>query len=117
MAMTREQAIDILLTNDIFYKSSIEERSSATEFYIKWLMAGDDINDIDRYAWINTLFGYDVGKENADEIDHYFYEKDEEVLELDFRDKEKFKNAVKELNLDLDFSKFATTDTNHYNYF
>lgn len=115
--MTREQAIDTLITNDIFYKSSIEEKTPATEFYIRGLMEGDDIFDIDRYAWINTLFGYDIGKENAEAIDRYLYERDDEILELKHTDRNKVEAIVKELGLNLSFSKWRTSNPKCYEYF
>lgn len=41
-----------------------------------------DIYDADRYAWLNTLFGYDIGAEHAKGIIKWLYENDQEVLEL-----------------------------------
>ena len=61
--LTREQAIDTLIGNDYFNESSIGTR--AMEFFIKNLMENtDNLFDIERYARLNTLFGYDIGFEN-----------------------------------------------------
>lgn len=62
--LTRQKAIDILLDNDIFDEKIINNHEKATEFYIKHLMEGWDICDIDRMAHLNTLFGYDIGVDN-----------------------------------------------------
>ena len=56
--ITREEAIDILVGNEIFDEKDINNHEKATEFYIKHLMEGFDICDIDRMAHLNTLFGY-----------------------------------------------------------
>ena len=54
--MTREQAIDTLVCNDIFYESDIG--TPAMEFYIKDLMEStDSVYDVDCHAHLNTLFG------------------------------------------------------------
>ena len=115
MKMTRDQAIDQLVTDGIFEYCDVG--NPAMEFYIKHTMEGEYVFDIDRAAWLNTLFGYDIGYENAREIDSYLYERDEEVCELEYTDKVKVKKIVDELGLNLDFSKWATSDVPCYKYF
>lgn len=115
MIITREMAINELLKNDIFMESDIG--NPAMEYYIKLLMDGVCLFDIDRVAWLNTLFGYDIGFNNANKINLYLYERDDEVLELEYTDKEKVKQIVDELGLNLDFSKWKTHDIPCYEYF
>lgn len=115
MIITREMAINELLKNDIFMESDIG--NPAMEYYITHLMEGAYIYDVDRSAWLNTLFGYDIGYENAREIDSYLYERDEEVCELEYTDKDKVKQIVDELGLNLDFSMWKTHDVSCYEYF
>lgn len=115
MKMTRDQAIDQLVTDGIFDYEDIG--NPAMEYYIKYTMEGEYVFDVDRSAWLNTLFGYDIGYENAREIDSYMYERDEEVCELEYTDKEKVKQIVDELGLNLDFSKWKTHDVPCYEYF
>ena len=115
MKMTREQAIDQLVTDGIFDYEDIG--NPAMEYYIKYTMEGEYVFDVDRSAWLNTLFGYDIGYENAREIDSYLYERDEEVCELEYTDKDKVKQIVDELGLNLDFSKWKTHDVPCYEYF
>ena len=59
MKMTRDQAIDQLVTNGIFDYEDIG--NPAMEYYIKYTMEGEYVFDVDRSAWLNTLFGYDIG--------------------------------------------------------
>lgn len=115
MKMTRDQAIEELVLNEIFSYDDVG--TPAMEYYITHLMEGVYIYDVDRSAWLNTLFGYDIGYENAREIDSYMYERDEEVCELEYTDKEKVKQIVNELGLNLDFSKWKTHGVPCYEYF
>ncbi len=118
--MTREEAIGVLLDNDIFWETDIDEKSDASEFYIKNLMEGLDMFDIDRYAWLNTLFGYDIGEENAYQIDHILYTEmvpEVEVLDLTYMDKGLLKNVVEKLKLNLTFDKWIDHDVSVYSYF
>ena len=115
MIITREMAINELLKNDFFRKRDIG--NPAMEYYIKLLMNGVCLFDIDRAAWLNTLFGYDIGFDNAIKINLYLYEKDDEVLELKYTDKDKVKQIARELDLHLDFSKWKTHDVNCFEYY
>lgn len=115
MNMTRDQAIDQLVTDGIFDYEDIG--NPTMEYYIKLLMDGACLFDIDRAAWLNTLFGYDIGFDNANKINLYLYERDDEVLELEYTDKDKVKQIVDELGLNLDFSMWKTHDVSCYEYF
>ena len=124
--LTREEAIDILIGNGIFDKETINGHNKASEFYIKHLMEGWDICDIDRMAHLNTLFGYDIGVNNWSKIDsELWYNKkyqDEtgcgvEIMELSYKDKEFIRNVCKEFGLDLSFDKWRTEDFKCYEYY
>ena len=93
--ITREEAIDILVGNEIFDEKDINNHEKATEFYIKHLMEGFDICDIDRMAHLNTLFGYDIGVDNWSKFDSELWGNEiywdkygcgVEILELTYKD-------------------------------
>lgn len=119
MELTREQAINTLLSNLVFDESSIQENSHASEFYIKHLMNGYHVFDIDRAAWLNTLLQYDVDIEKALKIDDYLFNMTDEVdiMDLTIKDKELVEKANEELNLGLNFSKWLTEEVPVYQYF
>ena len=66
--LTRQEAIDYLVRCNIFDEEDINTHEKGTEFYIKYLMKGFDIGDIDGMAQLNTLFGYDIGIDNWGKI-------------------------------------------------
>ena len=69
--------------------------------------------DADDYAWLNTLFGYDIGIENAAKIITWFYmERDTTVQEVvGAKEKDTLRNICElEIGIMLDFSKFATEE-------
>ena len=121
--MTRERAMDYLLDYCGWMLDSSTTYAGGNdpcdEFYINGLMEGDDIPDIDRYAWLNTLFGYDIGRDNARQIDSYLYgEMDEmETLELTHRDKPVLQMVCERLKLNVKFDKWATIEPDVYHYF
>ena len=88
-------------------------------FYHRCMEARMDYADADRYAILNTLFNYDIGMENARSIDHWMYENDNDIFELDAREKDKrlLRQAAKELGIGLDFSNFATEEYTAYKFF
>lgn len=51
-------------------------------YYMAMHDNGMDLYDADRYAWLNVLFGYDIGADHALGITNWYYENDMEVLEL-----------------------------------
>ena len=124
--ITREEAIDILVGNEIFDEKDIDNHEKATGFYIKHLMEGFDIRDIDEMAQLNTLFGYDIGIDNWSKISSELwcnkkywddYECGIEIVELDYKDKELLQNVCKELSLDLSFDKWRTKEIEYYEYY
>lgn len=89
-------------------------------FYYRCMMACMHYADADRYAILNTLFNYDIGMENAREIDGWMYEHDEEIYELmatNMEHKALVALAVVELGLDIDFSGWIKEDYQEYKFF
>ncbi len=86
-------------------------------FYYRCMKADMHCSDADRYAILNTMFGYDIGMDNAEKIDSWMYEHDEEIYELSYRDIELVKQAVTEIGLNLDFSKWIQEDYSKYKFF
>ena len=124
--LTRQEAIDVLIGNEIFDEETISEHNKASEFYIKHLMEGWDICDIDRMAHLNTLFGYDIGVANWSEIDSELWCNKKywddtgcgiEIMELGYTDKEFIQKVCNELGLDLSFDKWRTEDFKCYEYY
>lgn len=124
--LTKEEAIDTLISNKIFDEKTINEHNKASEFYIKHLIEGWDICDIDRMAHLNTLFGYDIGADNWSKIDSELWGNEKywdnygcgvEILELTYTDKGFIQNVCKEIGFDLSFDKWRTEDFNCYEYY
>ena len=124
--LTRQEAIDTLIGNEIFYEETINEHNKASEFYIKHLMEGWDICDIDRIAHLNTLFGYDIGVDNWSKLDselwgNEIYQDDYgcgvEIMELTYKDKDFIIQVCHDLNLNLSFDKWRTKDFKYYEYY
>ena len=124
--LTRQEAIDVLIGNEIFYEETISEHNKASEFYIKHLMEGWDICDIDRMAHLNTLFGYNIGVDNWSKIDSELWCNKKywddtgcgvEIMELGYTDKEFVQKVCNELGLDLSFDKWRTEDFKCYEYY
>lgn len=122
--MTREQAIEYLVFEDIFSREDIG--TDPMEFYIETLMETpiDNPWDIDRYCHLNTLFGYDIGHEAAMDINTWLWDPDINKMGLDidifditYKDKELLEKCNKALELGLSFDKWRTEDFNYYEYF
>ena len=89
-------------------------------FYYNCMENNIDVCDADRYANLNTVLGYDVGLENFLKIDGYLWsEKDYDLMELFGNEdgKQVIEDAVKVLNLDIDFSKWNDGEIKEYSYF
>ena len=124
--LTRKEAIDILIGNEIFDEETINEHNKATEFYIKHLMEGWDICDIDRMAHLNTLFGYDIGVDNWSKFDselwgNEIYQDDYgcgvEIMELTYKDKPFLEKVTHDIDVDVNFDKWRTEDFKWYEYY
>lgn len=69
---------------------------------------GMDIYDSEKWAWLNTLFGYDIGAERAKDLIAWYDANGMDVLELTAEEKEDIRNiAEMELGLHLNFAAFA----------
>lgn len=124
--LTRQEAIDILISNNIFTEQNIRDQEKASEFYIKHLMEGWDICDIDRMAHLNTLFGYDIGVDNWSKFDSELWGNEKywddygcgvEIMELTYKDKDFIIRVCHDLNLNLSFDKWRTEDFKCYEYY
>lgn len=73
--------------------------------------------DADRYAILNTMLGYDIGVENFKKLDYYTYDHGHDILDFVAKDKDFIECAVKELNIDIDFSKWKEEDFECYEYY
>ena len=121
--MDRENSINYLVKNRVFSMDDVG--SPEMEFYIRGMKQAADyrIVDVDRWAHLNTLFGYELDFTDAMEIDNWLWDRDMndigefETLHLTYMDKELLEKAGKALGLELDFSKFRTTDFKVYEYF
>ncbi len=121
----RNNAMTYLIENELFDAEDIG--TPAMEFYIKALVEGTDcITDVDRYVHLNTLFGYDIGFNNAMKIDNYLWSASwlldkygcgVETLELNYTDKELIKNVCEELDLNLSFDKWRTEKIKYHEYY
>lgn len=90
-----------------------------TEFYYKALHDYNmGVSDADDYAWLNTLFGYDIGADNAMEIIRWYYENlDTTVMEsVDIHQKEMLANLLDEFGFHLDFSQWPTEEPQFLRY-
>lgn len=91
---------------------------NAIDFYFD---AAQDISfsiyDADKWAWLNTLFGYDIGKENAIEILEWFYANDQDIMCLTAESKGTLQMICKsELWLSLSFDSFVTETPDFISY-
>lgn len=126
MSMSRKETIDYLVGNEIFRQEDVDNKEQATEYYIKHLMDGIDLCDIDRMAHLNTLFGYDIGADNALKIDAELWINPKywdsqgfgiETMELSYKDKDFVKQVCNEIGLNLSFDNWAKEDFKCYKYF
>ena len=124
--LTRQEAINYLLRSNIFDEEDINNHEKATEFYIKHLMEGWDVCDIDRMAHLNILFGYDIGVDNWSKIDSELWGNEKywddygcgiEILELNYKDKSFLKKVALDIGVDVNFDKWRTEDFKWYEYY
>ena len=75
------------------------------DFFYKNMKDDMSFEDTDRYAWLNTLFNYDIGNENALAIITLLWEHNLDVFEITKDDAGVLCDIVtKELGLHLDYS-------------
>lgn len=78
------------------------------EFFYKAMHdLGIEFTDADRWAWLNTLFRYEISDSAANEINNWLYENGQDALELDSKSKSTLEMICVELGIKLDFSKFV----------
>lgn len=70
---------------------------------------GMSVYDADKWAWLNTLFGYDIGADRALDLITWYDDNGMDVLDLSADDKESLKN-VAEMELGLHFNYAAFPD-------
>ena len=124
--LTRQKAIDALVGNEIFDIKDINNHEKASEFYIKHLMEGWDICDIDRMAHLNTLFGYDIGVDNWSKFDSELWSNKKywddygcgvEIMELTYKDKPFLEKVAHDISVDVNFDKWRTEGFIWYEYY
>ena len=74
---------------------------------------GMSLCDADDYAWLNTLFRYDIGADRAKMIIRWYYEKEDVSVQdaVSFAQKEALEHiCTSELGLHLDFSHWPDTE-------
>lgn len=70
---------------------------------------GFSFSEADGWAWLNTLFGYDIGPVHSREIINWLYENGQNAMDMDSQTKGTLQNICEfELGLNLDFKNFAT---------
>lgn len=87
-------------------------------FYYNLMQQNMHPADADRYANLNTILGYDVGKDIFTAIDGYVWEHDYDLLELSGskEDKKILEDAAEKLQMSLDFSKWKNLSGQQYDY-
>lgn len=94
-----------------------EDGENIVFYYTALHNMGLSLLDTDEWVWLNTLFGYNIGWNNAKEIINFIYEDDGEVLDWTYKNKDEAMEINKTLNLSLDFSKWATEEPKICKYF
>ena len=102
---------------DYIESEPFETDRNMVEFYLRCRDADMHFADADRYAILNTLFGYDIGMDNAREMDHYICEDGGEIYELSYKDKDYLEEMAEKAGITLDFSKFRDSDFEKYEFF
>ena len=78
------------------------------------------LTDADDYAWLNTLFGYDIGADHAKEIIRWFYENQDTTVQDAIRheSKDTLQSICElELGIHLDFSKWLDYEPEYLRYY
>lgn len=78
---------------------------------------GMDSYGSQRWAWLNTLFGYDIGADRAKAISDWYEENGLDVLDICAEDKGTLSNIIgMELGLHVSFSAFPDETPDHISY-
>ena len=71
----------------------------------------------DRWAWLNTLFGYDIGADRARGVINWYYENGMDVIEITAEQVGTLQNIAElELGYDFDYTTFATKTPDSISY-
>ena len=89
----------------------LPDDAATCEFYYRAMHDhGMDVPDADRYAWLCTLFGYDIGCDHARAIINWFYENGWDVFDLSADSKDTVANVCcLELGIKLSFCRWRKT--------
>lgn len=69
---------------------------------------GFSIRESEAWAWLNTLFGYDIGAYRARDIISYYEENDMSIMDIGAESRRTLQDVAKELGLHFDFSGFPS---------
>lgn len=90
------------------------------EFYYTAMHDYDmGLTDADDYAWLNTLFGYDICADHALEIIRWYYENLDTTIQdaVSIDQMETLRNICEmELGFHLDFSNWPTEEPKYFRY-
>ena len=97
------------------------DETVAIEFYYRAMHDyGMGLTDADDYAWLNTLFGYDIGAENALKIIRWYYEKHDATVQdmVTVKSKTELQNICEnQIGVYLDYSKWPEEEPGCLKYF
>lgn len=99
------------IQSEIGYLPVDEEKG--INFYYRAMHDHDmGITDADDYCWLNTLFQYDIGDENALQIINWYYDRRDMTVQdaVGVNEKEELKGVCEELGLNLWFDSFRTEE-------
>ena len=100
---------------DVEYDDAPEEM---IDFYLRCRDEGLHVADADRYAILNTLFQYDIGMENAENINSWLWKHGLETYEFTPDNcKGDLEYACEQLGIKLDFNNFRTDEFETYSYY
>ena len=77
---------------------------------------GMSLYDADKWAWLNTLFGYDIGADHARVLIEWFYKNGMDVMELTAESLDTIRHVSEDLGLFFDYSRFAKTTPDMISY-
>lgn len=85
-------------------------------YYMAMHDNGMDLSDADRYAWLNMLFGDDIGVDAARKIIDWYHGKDLDVMELTHTSKKEVMGVCEELGLHLFFEDWPLEEPDYIDY-
>ena len=85
-------------------------------YYMAMHDNGMDLSDADRYAWLNMLFGEDIGIKAAREIINWYWEHDLDVMDITTGDRKEVEKVCDELGLYLFFYDWLIEEPGYIEY-